>query len=170
MATCLEEQTVCSCQQPVPSDTDEDISSELSPTDLVAGMLDDLNRLSIDDNFSEALVAMAKQFNVIKGNPSRLVSAIHCFGKSHISPASNSAAALRRAARQPGPMIPCQPTAVARRSTNAGIKWRLTTGRPKGQNSGSEHPYCSNAKRKRPSEIRHHKLSDSVYANSSHPK
>ncbi|KAK6300996.1 hypothetical protein J4Q44_G00290940 [Coregonus suidteri] len=81
-------------QQPVPSDNDEDISSELSPTDLVAGMLDDLNRLSIDDNFSEALVAMAKRFNAIKGSPSRLVSAIHCFGKSHISTAANSAAAL----------------------------------------------------------------------------
>ncbi|KAK6327283.1 hypothetical protein J4Q44_G00029280, partial [Coregonus suidteri] len=120
MATCLEEQTeYAPDQQPVPSDNDEDISSELSPTDLVAGMRDDLNRLSIDDNFSEALVAMAKQFNAIKGNPSRLVSAIHCFGKSHISPAANSAAALRRAARRQGPMIPCQPTAVARRSTKA---------------------------------------------------
>ena len=73
--------------------------SELSPTDLFAGMLDDLNRLSIDDNFSEALEAMAKQFNVIKGNPSSLVSAIYCFGKSHISPAANRAAALRKAAR-----------------------------------------------------------------------
>ncbi|KAK6300997.1 hypothetical protein J4Q44_G00290950 [Coregonus suidteri] len=67
-------------------------------------------------------------------------------------------------------MIPCQPTAVACRSTKAGTKRRLTTGRPKSQNSGSEHPYCSHAKSKRPSEIRHHKLSDSVYANSSHPK
>ncbi|KAK6328751.1 hypothetical protein J4Q44_G00007290 [Coregonus suidteri] len=85
-------------------------------------MLDDLNRLSIDDNFSEALVAMAKQFNAIKGNPSRLLSAIHCFGKSHISPVANSAAALRSAARRPGSMIPCQPTAVACRSTKAGME------------------------------------------------
>ncbi|KAK6319036.1 hypothetical protein J4Q44_G00102470 [Coregonus suidteri] len=156
--------------QPLRQPTTQKGTFCLNMSDLVEDMLNGFSSLTKDDYYSEALVAMAKQYRAMKANPSRLVSAMHCFGKAHIRPAAKKAAALRRAARCPGPMIPCQPTAVARRTRNVGSKWCLTAGCPKTTNSGPEHPYCLDKKRKRPARFGHHNLSEFVAKNSSHQK
>ncbi|KAK6318080.1 hypothetical protein J4Q44_G00113710 [Coregonus suidteri] len=91
-------------QQLPQEDLANDILSD-SP-DLVEDMLKGFSSLTKDDYYSEALVAMAKQYRAMKANPSRLVSAMHCFGKAHVSTAAKRATALRRAARRPDPMIP----------------------------------------------------------------
>ncbi|KAJ8337870.1 hypothetical protein SKAU_G00368360, partial [Synaphobranchus kaupii] len=122
----------------VPIDSEGAIPSD-SPA-LVREMLRSLGDLADNTTFSPALTAMAKQFEKMKNNPARLVSAFYSFGKG-VTPVSKRAAALRRAARRPGPIIGCQPTAVARRATINGSKRRLMAGRPRLTNSGPEHPY-----------------------------
>lgn len=121
-----------------------------------------------DEECGPALDAMLKQFHRIQDNKAKLASAMHCFGKP-LHTATNRSKAIRRAARLPGPMIACQPTAVARRTNKVGSKRRVTSGRPAKQTRDLEHPYCSD-KTRRPARFGHHKLGDSVAMNSSHPK
>ena len=92
-------------------------------------MTDDMKRRCQDPLFAAGLVAMAKQYHLLKTNPSKLLSAVHTFGKSG-SLTSKRATSLRRAARRQGPVIGCQPTAVARRKSGSGSKRRLSAGRP----------------------------------------
>ncbi|KAJ8273945.1 hypothetical protein GJAV_G00107270 [Gymnothorax javanicus] len=96
---------------------------------IVENMMEDLKRRGQEDPlFFAGLVRMAKQHQLLKSNPAKLLSAIHTFGRS--SHTSRRAAALRRAARRQGPMIACQPTAVARRKVSSGSKRRVSAGRP----------------------------------------
>ncbi|KAG5282791.1 hypothetical protein AALO_G00059990 [Alosa alosa] len=100
---------------------------------LVEDMFNDLKSQSQDPIFAAGLRAMAKQYLQLKANPSKLLSALHSFGKSG-SLASRRAATLRRAARRQSPMIGCQPTAVARRKGGTGSRRRQSAGRPKSHN------------------------------------
>ncbi|KAF3851917.1 hypothetical protein F7725_005272, partial [Dissostichus mawsoni] len=118
----------------------EDIASD--DVSLVDNMMEEIKSRCQDPHFTAGLLAMAKQYNVLRSNPSKLLSAFHSFGKSG-SLTSKRAAILRRAARRQGPMIDCQPTAVARRKSGAGSRRRLFSGRPVKQQfkfgSGVEH-------------------------------
>ncbi|KAM4585316.1 uncharacterized protein PAE49_004598 isoform 3-T4 [Odontesthes bonariensis] len=96
---------------------------------LVEDMMEDMKGRCQDPLFTAGLVAMAKQYALMKTNPSKLLSVIHTFGKSG-SLTSKRATSLRRAARRQGPMIGCQPTSVARRKAGSGSKRRLSAGRP----------------------------------------
>ncbi|KAK1896190.1 50S ribosomal protein L6 [Dissostichus eleginoides] len=98
-------------------------------TSLLDNMMEEMKSRCQDPHFTAGLLAMAKQYNVLRSNPSKLLSAFHSFGKSG-SLTSKRAAILRRAARRQGPMIGCQPTAVARRKSGAGSRRRLFSGRP----------------------------------------
>ncbi len=100
------------------------------------------------ENYSDAMTTMAKLVEKVQHNLTQLISAFYCFGKG--MSVSKCAAALRRAARRPGPIIGCQPTAVARRTTKTGSRRRLTAGCPRKSSSGSEHVRVR------------HKLSESV--------
>ncbi len=80
-------------------------------------------------NYSDAMTTMAKQVGKMQHNPTQLISAFYCFGKGMT--VSKCVAALRRAARRPGPIIGCQPTAVSRRTTKTGSRQCLTAGRPR---------------------------------------
>ncbi|KAF3836232.1 hypothetical protein F7725_028790 [Dissostichus mawsoni] len=110
----------------------EDIASD--DVSLVDNMMEEIKSRCQDPHFTAGLLAMAKQYNVLRSNPSKLLSAFHSFGKSG-SLTSKRAAILRRAARRQGPMIGCQPTAVARRKSGAGSRQRLFSGRPVKQHS-----------------------------------
>ncbi|KAK1887062.1 Transposase, partial [Dissostichus eleginoides] len=110
----------------------EDIASD--DVSLVDNMMEEMKSRCQDPHFTAGLLAMAKQYNVLRSNPSKLLSAFHSFGKSG-SLTSKRAAILRRAARRQGPMIGCQPTAVARRKSGAGSRRRLFSGRPVKQHS-----------------------------------
>ncbi|XP_050960534.1 uncharacterized protein LOC127161828 [Labeo rohita] len=109
------------------------------PQSPVRRMLGLLSELAENADYSDALTTMAKLLEKMKRNPTQLISAFYCFGKG--MSASKRAAALRRAARRPGPIIGCQPTAVARRTTKTGSRRRLTAGRPRKSSSGLEHDY-----------------------------
>ncbi len=127
-------------------------------------MLGLLSELAENLDYSDAMTTMAKQVEKMQHNQTQLISAFYCFGKG--MSVSKRAEALRRAARRPGPIIGCQPTAVARRTTKTGSRRRLTAGRPRKSNSGSEHDYSRHT-RKRAVRVRH-KLSESVAMNYSH--
>ncbi|KAI4817719.1 hypothetical protein KUCAC02_011099 [Chaenocephalus aceratus] len=110
----------------------EDIASD--DVSLVDNMMEEMKSRCQDPHFTAGLLAMAKQSHVLRSNPSKLPSAFHSFGNSG-SLTSKRAAILRRAARRQGPMISCQPTAVARRKSGAGSRRRLFSGRPVKQHS-----------------------------------
>ncbi|KAI4800345.1 hypothetical protein KUCAC02_013289, partial [Chaenocephalus aceratus] len=110
----------------------EDIASD--DVSLVDNMMEEMKSRCQDPHFTAGLLAMAKQSHVLRSNPSKLLSAFHSFGNSG-SLTSKRAAILRRAARRQGPMISCQPTAVARRKSGAGSRRRLFSGRPVKQHS-----------------------------------
>ncbi|XP_071060040.1 uncharacterized protein [Pseudochaenichthys georgianus] len=110
----------------------EDIASD--DVSLVDNMMEEMKSRCQDPHFTAGLLAMAKQYHVLRSNPSKLPSAFHSFGKSG-SLTSKRAAILRRAARRQGLMISCQPTAVARRKSGAGSRRRLFSGRPVKQHS-----------------------------------
>lgn len=95
---------------------------------LVEDMMENLKRRGQDLLFTAGLVAMAKQYHLPKTKPSKLMSAIHTFGKSS-SLISKRAATLRQAARCQDLMIGCQPTAVAHRKSGSGSKRHFSAGR-----------------------------------------
>ncbi|XP_052464895.1 uncharacterized protein LOC128021631 isoform X1 [Carassius gibelio] len=134
------------------------------PQSPVKRMLRLLSEMAENPDYSNAMSKMAKQLEKIQHNQTQLISAFYCFGKG--MSVSKRAAALRRAARRPGPIIGCQPTAVARRTAKTGSRQRLTAGRPRKCNSGSEHDY-SRYTGKKAVRVRH-KLSESVAMNYSH--
>lgn len=120
---------------------------------------------------SEALeggaAAMIKTFNKLKGNPSRLLSAFHMFGRyGTYSQASQRAQALRRVVNRAGPSIAAQPTSVARRKMKLGGRRRLTAGRPKKSVASMDHRYSH------PKGVRSgtHSLSKAVEGCRSNPK
>ncbi|KAK0150087.1 hypothetical protein N1851_009151 [Merluccius polli] len=88
----------------------------------VKEMAHEMLQLTQDGYFNPGLMAMAKQYHQIKSDPSLLLSSFHCFGKT--------GRAVRR--RRPGPMVACQPTALAWRITHAG------SGKPKIHHGGPE--------------------------------
>ncbi|XP_048885105.1 uncharacterized protein si:dkey-75a21.2 isoform X1 [Brienomyrus brachyistius] len=100
--------------QPIIEDHNDETSHEM-PADLVEVMIDRLCQLRDDNHFSPGLVAMAKQFNHIKDNPAKLLSAMHGFGKS-TNPVAYSAKAIRRPAKR------LQPTSLDKCSVKVGIK------------------------------------------------
>ncbi|XDV20330.1 hypothetical protein PO909_025679 [Leuciscus waleckii] len=113
------------------------------------------------------MTTMAKQLEKMQHNPTQLVSVFYCFGKG--MSVSKRAAVLRRPARRPGPIIGCQPTAVARRSTKTGSRRHLTAGCPRKSTSGSEHDYSRHTGKGGKRVVRvHPKLSESVAMNFSH--
>ncbi|XP_016364068.1 uncharacterized protein LOC107705329 isoform X2 [Sinocyclocheilus rhinocerous] len=134
------------------------------PQSPVRRMLGLLSEMAENSDYSDAMTTMAKQLEKMQHNPTQMISAFYCFGKG--MSVSKRAAALRRAARRPGPIIGCQPTAVARRTAKTGSRRRLTAGRPRKCSSGSEHDY-SRYTGKRAVRVRH-KLSESVAMNYSH--
>ena len=92
------------------------------------------------------VAAMVKRFNHIKGNPSKLLSALHMFGWEHGATArlaSQRAKTLRRLTNRAGPTITAQVTSVARRKMKVGGRRRLTGGRPKksGFTTSADHRY-----------------------------
>lgn len=99
------------------------------PADLVEAMIDRLCQLRDDNHFSPGLVAMAKQFNHIKDNPGKLLSAMHSFGKSS-NPVAYSAKAIRRPAKR------LQPTSLNTSSVKVGSKKHLSP-----EHSSTEHPF-----------------------------
>ncbi|XP_067259169.1 uncharacterized protein [Chanodichthys erythropterus] len=137
------------------------------PHSPVRRMLGLLSELAENSDYSDAITTMAKQLEKMQHNPTQLISAFYCFGKG--MSVSKRAAALRRAARRPGPIIGCQPTAVARRTNKTGSRRRLTAGRPRKSSSGPEHDYSRYTGKggKRAVRVRH-KLSESVAMNYSH--
>ncbi|XP_065107484.1 uncharacterized protein [Paramisgurnus dabryanus] len=170
--------TFSSAQLPPVSPTPEGSNSNLPcvqsnsksasiPQSPVRRMLRLLGELSETSDYSDAMNTMAKQLEKMQHNPSQLISAFCCFGKG--MSVSKRAAALRRAARRPGPIIGCQPTAVARRTNKFGSKRRLTAGRPRIIFSGSEHDYSRHAGNGGKMAVRvRHRLSESVAMNYSH--
>ncbi|XP_059425987.1 uncharacterized protein LOC132160262 isoform X2 [Carassius carassius] len=134
------------------------------PQSPVKRMLRLLSEMAENPDYSNAMSKMAKQLEKMQHNQTQLISAFYCFGKG--MSVSKRAAVLRRAARRPGPIIGCQPTAVARRTAKTGSRQRLTAGRPRKCSSGSEHDY-SRYTGKRAVRVRH-KLSESVAMNYSH--
>nr|XP_023677113.1 uncharacterized protein LOC111848936 isoform X2 [Paramormyrops kingsleyae] len=114
--------------QPIIEDHNDEASHEM-PANLVEAMIDKLCQLRDDNHFSPGLVAMAKQFNHIKDNPAKLLSAMHGFGKSS-NPVAYSAKAIRRPAKR------LQPTSLDSCSVKVGSKKRLSP-----EHSGTEHPF-----------------------------
>ncbi|KAF1395471.1 hypothetical protein PFLUV_G00011860 [Perca fluviatilis] len=95
-------------------------SPSLSHQDAAAGFAEMCQELSAmvnsDASFTASSIAAVKAFKTIKDDPSKIMTALHMFGRSkNTSLASVRTGAIRRAARHAGPTIHAQPTAVARR-------------------------------------------------------
>ena len=86
--------------------------------------MEDLKRRGQDPLFTAGLVAMAKQYQLLKTKPSKL---FHTFRKSSIL-ISKRANTSRRVARHQGLMIGCQPTAVAHSKSGSGSKRHFSSG------------------------------------------
>ncbi|XP_022601771.1 uncharacterized protein LOC111222346 [Seriola dumerili] len=97
-----------------------------------------------NEEFQRAASAMMKAFHRLKGNPSRLLSAMHMFGHNVAnSPALQQAQSRRRAANCAGPNITAHPTSVAGGKVKFGGRSRLTAGRPKKIVATMDHRYSS---------------------------
>ncbi|XP_078123837.1 uncharacterized protein LOC144528856 [Sander vitreus] len=94
-------------------------SPSLSHQAAAAGFTEMCRELSAmvnsDASFTASSIAAVKAFKTIKDNSSKIMTALHMFGRSkNTSLASVRSGAIRRAARHAGPAIHAQSTAVAR--------------------------------------------------------
>ncbi|KAJ8286453.1 hypothetical protein GJAV_G00039410 [Gymnothorax javanicus] len=125
--------------------------------------------INSDSSYTAAAVAAVKAFNKIKDSPSKIISALHTFGRNkNTGSASARSRAVCRAVRHAGPAIHAQPTAVARRELRLGGRRHLVTGRPRRLATGPDHVYGQPAEEVRTPAP--HYLANSVLEGESHPK
>ncbi|KAK0149279.1 hypothetical protein N1851_010192 [Merluccius polli] len=87
-------------------------SQEVSHQAAAAGFAEMCQELSAiinsDSSFTTSSVAAVKAFKKIKDNPSKIITALHMFGRyTNTGLVSVSSRAIRRAARHAGPTYPC---------------------------------------------------------------